>query len=151
MNYNLVIESEDGCEIYRTLIIEKDIENIKSVVEKRIAKEEKAKLPKPKPVIYYDSDLSDDETIVPENADLMEYFDELLETKIGRDCYDFVTAYGGDVLPDMGWEEDIDVKLHNRTFKLKMSFETQWCGDWSVRANLPDGYTLIGVTETTKK
>ena len=97
-----------------------------------------------------DEDLSSD-VEVPTDVDLMEFFEDLLEEKFGKSSYDWVCSYAEDEddLPDGGWTSNVYVKRGNRTFELEIEFETQWCGDWSVRANLPDGFSLLKVTETS--
>ena len=98
--------------------------------------------------IFYDDDLSSEEEIPSDITDLIEYFVELTET---FESYDFVKAYADDEddLPDSSWTSIFHVKRGSRTFALEVEFHTEWCGDWSVRKNLPDGFTIKNVTETT--
>ena len=100
--------------------------------------------------IYFDEDLSSEEDVLVKE-DLMEHFTTLLDETYGSDSYDFVKFHAEDEddLPDGGWTGNVYVKLGKRVFELNIEFHTDWCGDWSVRANLPDGFTLIGVKEIT--
>jgi len=103
--------------------------------------------------IYYDDDFSSEEEIPADVDDLLEYFTELSE-EIHEDYKsDFIRACAEDEddLPDGGWTDTINVKRGSRTFKLEIEFETEWCGDWSVRANLASDYTILSVKETTVK
>jgi hypothetical protein len=103
--------------------------------------------------IYYDDDFSSEEEIPADVDDLLEYFTELSE-EIHEDYKsDFIRACAEDEddLPDGGWTDTINVKRGSRTFELEIEFETEWCGDWSVRANLASDYTILSVKETTVK
>lgn len=125
------------------------VESVKEI--KAVSDDEDNEDGKPDNEIYYDEDFSSEEEI-PENVDdLLEFFVELGE-KIDDDYFsDFVRAYADDDdLPDGGWEDTIFVKRGNRTFELDIEFHTEWCGDWSVRANLANGFTVLAVRETTK-
>jgi hypothetical protein len=103
--------------------------------------------------IYYEDDFSSDDEEVPADVDdLLEYFTELGEKIHGQyGASDFIRfcAEDDDDLPDGGWTDTINVKRGSRTFELEIEFETEWCGDWSVRANLPSDYTILSVKETT--
>jgi len=103
--------------------------------------------------IYYDDDFSSEQEIPADVDDLLEYFTELSE-EIHEDYKsDFIRACAEDEddLPDGGWTDTINVKRGSRIFELEIEFETEWCGDWSVRANLPSDYTILSVKETTVK
>jgi hypothetical protein len=101
--------------------------------------------------IYYDDDFSSEEEIPADVDDLLEYFTELSEEIHGDYKSDFIRACAEDEddLPDGGWTDTINVKRGSRTFELQIEFETEWCGDWSVRANLASDYTILSVKETT--
>jgi hypothetical protein len=102
--------------------------------------------------IYYDDDFSSEEEVPSDVDDLLEYFTELGEKIHGNyGATDFIRACAedDDDLPDGGWTDTINVKRGSRTFELEIEFETEWCGDWSVRANLASDYTILSVKETT--
>ena len=101
--------------------------------------------------VYYDDDFSSEEEIPDDVDDLLEYFTELSEEIHSDYKSDFIRACAedDDHLPDGGWTNTILVKRGSRTFELEIEFETEWCGDWSVRANLPSDYTILSVKETT--
>ena len=93
---------------------------------------------------------------IPIGIDLYEYFTDLLdEVYCGEnedDGYYFAQKYAEDEnnLPDSGWTSNVYSKIGSREFELLIQFNTEWCGDWSVRANLFDGFKLHSVTEITK-
>lgn len=100
--------------------------------------------------IYYDDDFSSEEEIPESVDDLLEFFVELGQ-KIDKDYgSDFAKHYADDDLPDGGWQDTIYAKRGERTFEIDIEFHTEWCGDWSVRANLATGFTVLAVRETTK-
>lgn len=76
----------------------------------------------------------------------------LIEEKLEGEYYYWAQSYAEDEdnLPDGGWIAGVHVKLGSRTFELEVEVETEWCGDWSVRANLIAGYNILNVKETTQ-
>jgi hypothetical protein len=59
-------------------------------------------------------------------------------------------GFYGDDLPDEGVSVDDFVMVGDKLFKLKVHCSAEWCGDWSLRCNLPDEITVTSITQIKK-
>lgn len=63
--------------------------------------------------------------------------------------YDYWYDFFDFELPDEGANTTQYFKIGNKLYEVETHCEAEWCGDWSVRANLPGKVAVISIKEIT--
>jgi hypothetical protein len=72
---------------------------------------------------------------------------EFIQDKVENcDWYDFIDE---EYIPDEGADTEELFKIGDKLYNVKLHCEAEWCGDWSVRANLAGDISITEIEEIT--
>lgn len=114
-------------EFIDTLIIEENI----------VKQEQEAKIREEKSKIYID------EVYPPLDFGITieDYIKNIIDNE---EWYD---VFADDDFPDEGIDENFYYMVGEKLYMVELHCDAEWCGDWSVRANLPGDVSVSTITE----